>query len=373
MAPLTSATTTSGSCGFPLQDLAILDDIFECSICADLILEPLTLSCCGKSFCRSCLRNCLEMGAKQEFVPSCPSGCGNKMPLPLPAVNHMLQQVIQVLRPQDLARRRKERDESSDEIATPYGVLVSSGFEIGQEVAAAHQLHIKHRTVAHLGSRAVVLAGDLVAGRITVKFHERLDGRSECVHVLPLQIVPQLPASCGVSVGQRVLAAMNLYVGSTAIVWRGTEGVVECLTPDMLELRLTVQFSQRADGSSSKVNVTPMEITPFCILAGGFWPMQKVQAATDLYAGGKKIVRAGIPGIICARFSETRFSVKFDDREDGSDAMVNVTPEEVRLCPQSRKLVLVPKRPYKWPEYITLFIYGCSIACMAMLLKRLKK
>lgn len=281
----------------------------------------------------------------------------------------MLQQAIQALKPHELERRQAEQEEIVDETGDTEGTLISAGFSVGQEVVASQELQIKETTIAFLGSKAVVVAGDLVPGRVTVKFDERLDGKSQCVHVLPQEVVPQLPASCGVCVGERVVAAMDLFVGSTLIVWFGTQGVVECLTPQMQELRVTVQFTDRADGSSNRVNVTPAEITPYCMLAGGFWPMQRVQASSDLFAAGQKIVSAGMSGIICARFSETRFSVKFVAREDGSDAMVNVVPEEVRL--QTRHGLVGSGQPWSCTKAVLL--YGFSMACVLLLLRRRRK
>lgn len=291
------------------------------------------------------------------------------MPFKLPSISRVLQQTLQVLKPEDLERRQREQEETAEDVSE---VLTSAGLVVGQEVAASHVLQIKGSTVAQLGSKAVVVAGDLVPGRITAKFDERLDGGSQCVHVLPSEIVQQLPAGCGLCIGERVVAAMDLFVGPTLLVRLGTTGIVECLTPNMMDLRVTVQFSERLDGSFNKVNVTPAEITPYCMLAGGFWPMQRVQSSSDLFAAGTMIVKAGVGGIICARYSETRFSVKFDQREDGSDAMVNVVPDEVIL--KNGAVTKLVARPMRLEVRVSLqdivIMCGCSLVCAGFLFRR---
>lgn len=292
----------------------------------------------------------------------------------------MLQQVIQVLYPHDLERRQSDEEDIADELNDSAGTLAAAGFKPGDDVAASQELRIKDKIIAHLGSKAVVVAGDLVHGRITVKFDERLDGSTTVAHVLPSEIVPQLPATSGVAVGDRIVAAKDLYAGSICIVRHGTHGVIERQSRD--EIRMIVQFTERNDGTNNKVSLMPHEITPYCMLAGGFWPLQRVQAARDLYAADKKLIRAGMSGIICARFSETRFSVKFDEREDNCEALVNVVPQEVIPIPieDSSKLfqvhaadseASVSSSPTCGTQSVLLF--GCSIALSAVLLARVRQ
>lgn len=303
----------------PLDDDAT-DDLLECGICSDLIFEPVTLGCCGKSFCRACLHKCLQQ-AKAEFTPQCPGGCGEKLPYRLPPNSKMLQHILAHFKPDELERRRGEAAED----AAREQEELPGGFTFFQEVAASRDLVINHAIVAAFGARGIVVcAGG--EGRICVKFDAYTDGRESCIRVSPCEILPQLPVAMGFTIGQRVVAAHNLMFGSEVGVRFGVRGNI---TQRFGADRLTVQFDERTDGSRNCVNVLPREIRRHRIMPFGFELGQRVAAAKDLFAENVLLVRSGTHGVIRDEYGDTRLSVKFDERADGLDHMVNVTFQEI--------------------------------------------
>jgi len=61
---------------------------------------------------------------------------------------------------------------------------------------------------------------------------------------------------------------------------------------------------------------------------GGFRPWQEVAANRDVIFGTKLGVRQGTPGVVIGDFTDgLHVTVKFDEREDGSELCVNVLPE----------------------------------------------
>jgi len=298
------------------------EDTFDCSICADLVLDPVTLPCCGQTFCRECLQCLLVTTAKNECTPRCP-GCNERISFRLPASSRLVQRAIEAWTPDELRRRQQEALEAQA------GCETAPDFVPGQEVAASQELRTGASIVAAFGSKGVVVSTQVRQGRITVKFDERVDGKESCLHVTPNQIMAQMPASAGTCVGQRVMASLDLIAGSTLLARFGAQGTVMGRSASASD-RITVQFDAREDGSPRPVDVLPFEIQPFQALAGGFWPAEHVYSARDLSTESRLLVKAGTSGVIRSRYSDTRLSVKFATREDGSEALVNVFPKD--LC-----------------------------------------
>eukprot|EP00929_Paragymnodinium_shiwhaense_P115004 TRINITY_DN83585_c0_g1_i1.p1 TRINITY_DN83585_c0_g1~~TRINITY_DN83585_c0_g1_i1.p1 ORF type:complete len:392 (-),score=79.62 TRINITY_DN83585_c0_g1_i1:183-1358(-) len=297
------------------------EELFACGICQDVVCEPTTLTCCGRSFCRTCLRSCMVSKAQVEAMPICPGGCGAKLPYRLPPVSRMIDEFVAATWKKRQQERLEELKQASEaEEAFP------GGFRPWQEVAAALDLLIGSNVVAAFGTRGIVVTRDIVPGRITVKFDELLDGRERCLHVQPREIVAQLPTRLGVSIGQRVYATADLMFGEAVGVRHGVQGSV--LGRHMSD-RLTVLFDERVDGQSLPVNVLPGEVKPWKIFAGGFLVGQEVKAKSDLICGGAVLVRKGVRGVVWSEYSDTRLCVQFDRREDGDASLVNVTPGEI--------------------------------------------
>mmetsp|Transcript_24235 Transcript_24235/g.53816 ORF Transcript_24235/g.53816 Transcript_24235/m.53816 type:complete len:322 (-) Transcript_24235:168-1133(-) len=309
----------------PLADV-LPEDAFACGICTELALSPVTLTCCGRSFCRECLHRCLHQAAVQGVLPDCPRGCGSKVPSRLPATSKMIEEAIEALFPEELERRRAEAGEDEESEETP------GNFSVGDEIVASRNLMIGSDIVASFGTRGAVVATRAVPGRLSVKFDENTDGTRRCIHVLPNEVMHQLPPAYRVCIAQRVFAVRDLVCGDQVIVRFGVQGTVLGPHPPN---RIMVQFDTRADGNDNglrrpgAVNVTQDEIQPWRVLSGGFWPGARVKASRCLYANDRIIVNDGVTGIVRQEFSETRLTVQFDQRADGSDAMVNVTAAEI--------------------------------------------
>mmetsp|Transcript_139972 Transcript_139972/g.390209 ORF Transcript_139972/g.390209 Transcript_139972/m.390209 type:complete len:341 (-) Transcript_139972:169-1191(-) len=329
------------------------EDFFECGICKDLLLDPVTLSCCGKSFCQDCLRQCLRAAAKTG-VARCPAGCGQIVPFRLPAPSQLLQRCLEALEPEALARRREaaaeleaEEAEAEPGEAEAGGAEVGAGdppvaaaadglpggFQVWEEVAASRDLTVGDRIVAVWGTPGVVLGpAERTPDRIEVIFDERTDFARSSLNVRPFELERQLPAHFGVRIAQPVVATKDLFCGPTLLARLGSRGVVRCRHS---EERATVQFDQRADGSELPVNVHFSEVTPQRTLLGGYRVGQRVAASQDLFSGNTLMVHSGTLGSVCCEYSDARLTVKFDSRADGSSCGVNLTLAELRpLTPE---------------------------------------
>merc|ERR1719262_2162407 len=86
-------------------------ELFSCGICDDVMLDPTTLGCCGRSFCRRCLRQWTRTSVHSAGIPRCPGGCAQKLPFRLPARSHALRTAIEQLLPKRLERRKKDDEE----------------------------------------------------------------------------------------------------------------------------------------------------------------------------------------------------------------------------------------------------------------------
>mmetsp|Transcript_71817 Transcript_71817/g.162983 ORF Transcript_71817/g.162983 Transcript_71817/m.162983 type:complete len:311 (-) Transcript_71817:57-989(-) len=295
------------------------EDLFECSICRNVFYDPVTVSCCSKSFCRGCLRRCLIQAADAASRARCPGGCNQLLPLRLPPRSYTLQRCLEALVPEELRRREEEEAEGDEEEQIP------GGFRAWQEVVAALDLKVGEQIIVAHGMPGVVIGRS--EDRVKVVFDERVDFFRNAVRVTPGEIAPQLPPNTGVRIAQRVVASHNLMDHTSLIVRAGTIGTV--LHPFGAD-RVTVQFDTRSDGSTLPVNTLFSEVQPWRKLLGGYDVGQRVAASRDLQMGPTVIVQEGVPGTVTGEYSDTRLTVQFDRRADGSNGGVNLMVEEIR-------------------------------------------
>lgn len=304
----------------PSDDLD--DDVdWPCELCQDLLFEPVTLPCCGTSFCQSCIRQWVITKLDEGASVRCPAAaCSKVISWRLPAVSSTLCRTLEALVPMQVERRRQEQE------AEP---AILGGFTAWQEVVAARDLKSGSTLLAAFGTKGVVLCNHTCDGcaesnKVKVKFDLVLIGNGT-VNVSPHEIVPQLSESFGFKIADVVAASRNLMVGDEVVAPFGTQGTVigaALGVPD----RLSVLF----EGKSHPFNVTVPEIT-FYMLVGGYRLAQRVQASKDLCTNGDTlIVRCSTPGTVMAQYSDTRLIVQFDDRADGSSLGVNVTVSEIK-------------------------------------------
>ena len=79
-----------------------MSSTFDCSICLRLMHEPATLPC-GHSFCKTCLRTCLEHSL---CCPTCRMDVPSEMAEP--QVNIALSEALEQLNPTEATARREE-------------------------------------------------------------------------------------------------------------------------------------------------------------------------------------------------------------------------------------------------------------------------
>mmetsp|Transcript_43190 Transcript_43190/g.99572 ORF Transcript_43190/g.99572 Transcript_43190/m.99572 type:complete len:314 (-) Transcript_43190:29-970(-) len=308
MVPAPSATATG-----------ITDDLLECNICTDVVYRPITLPCCGVTLCEHCARAHLAKQMTQAGVCLCPGGCNTKISPRLPAVSKMMQSIVEeVMSEEDLQRRREEAEEGNEPLP--------EGFLPWQEVAANKDLMSGDSMLAAFGTPGVIV-GAAADNRIRVKFDERLDSSDLCVDVLPGELRVQLPPSCGVRIGQRVVATGDLQAGERMLVRFSTKGTAMAVAH---EGRILVAFDEGADGNGAqRINVLPQEIAACRKLAGGFEVGDPVRSKQELRAGDRLLVKAGTSGVVVNEYSASRVSVRFDELEEGVEGLINVSPGEI--------------------------------------------
>mmetsp|Transcript_91969 Transcript_91969/g.268986 ORF Transcript_91969/g.268986 Transcript_91969/m.268986 type:complete len:311 (+) Transcript_91969:88-1020(+) len=299
---------------------ALSEDLFECGICKELLLDPVTLSCCGKSFCQGCLRDLL-LSVAETGVARCPAGCGRVVPFHLPPRSYVLQQCLEAGAAEEIARRRAA--EESEVAALP------GDFEAWEEVAASQDLTIRERIVVAYGTPGVLL-GSRREGRLEVVFDERTDFRHGSLHVQPFELLRQLPSHFGVRIGQRVVAVVELGNASQGTVFARVGAHGTALRRHG-EDRLVVQMEEtREDGSDLPLRVHYSEVMPSRTLLGGYRVGQHVQASLDLYQNETLLMRAGTTGVVHGEYSDVRLTVQFDGSADGSPRRLNVTVPEIQ-------------------------------------------
>jgi len=127
---------------------------------------------------------------------------------------------------------------------------------------------------------------------------------------------------------QEVVAAYDIYFGSRVGVRRGTPGILVGNLPG--SSLITVKFEKREDESELCVNIPPGGV--MAPLPGKFRLGQRVLAAFDLqcnHADPTISVRLATPGTIVGRLGDDHLAVSFDERLDGGEGPLGVSPQQV--------------------------------------------
>eukprot|EP00928_Gymnodinium_smaydae_P083970 TRINITY_DN6721_c0_g1_i1.p1 TRINITY_DN6721_c0_g1~~TRINITY_DN6721_c0_g1_i1.p1 ORF type:complete len:452 (+),score=99.80 TRINITY_DN6721_c0_g1_i1:50-1357(+) len=311
------------------EDIA---DLFECGICGDILLDPLTLPCCGKVFCTGCLRQWIRTSVRSSGLPQCPAGCPTKISFRLPAVSSAIQAAMERLIPMRLKQRREEEDEADEDdeiVPGKYG-----GFNAWQEVAAAVDIVFTRSNLPQIGVRkgtpGIVVDSNTDGRHVVVKFDRREDESELCVNVLPDALMEPLPG--GLRLGQRIVALCDLIVNTSVLVRLGTGGVIVGRhDADGIH----VLFDSRLDGQEGTVVVGYRTVQPQRPLVGGFHVGQEIQTAAELTVGTKIVAVAGARGTVLGEFSDCRITVSLAPSTNGDSEgeegvrCVNVMPPEI--------------------------------------------
>jgi len=323
-----------------------LRDLFACGVCGDLLFEPTTLSCCGRSFCRGCLRTWIRTNVLSAGVPRCPGGCGEKVPFRLPRVSASLQTAMEKLVPEAVEQRAREEAEDQAEAAEQVAGHTAQleGFKPWQDVCTAYPILFGGRVGVPIGTPGVLIGPHTDYKHVIVKFDHREDGSDLCVHVLAKALIHPLPS--GFRLGQQVVTKFDLMKSETEVGVRfGAVGTIlgiapqkEGEQPEGTE-RLLVRF---VGGPEDKVGLTfavgPSDFTPYRTLVGSYHLAAKVFAASDLIVSDKVAVPCGTRGIVQSEYSATRLTVAFDlperppmeEQQAPRQRLFNVTPTEIR-------------------------------------------
>eukprot|EP00405_Crypthecodinium_cohnii_P024553 CAMPEP_0206497102 /NCGR_PEP_ID=MMETSP0324_2-20121206/49933_1 /ASSEMBLY_ACC=CAM_ASM_000836 /TAXON_ID=2866 /ORGANISM="Crypthecodinium cohnii, Strain Seligo" /LENGTH=318 /DNA_ID=CAMNT_0053982503 /DNA_START=118 /DNA_END=1074 /DNA_ORIENTATION=- len=309
---------------------SLLDEL-ECGLCSDALYKPVALPCCGKLYCQTCIESWQLTRTREGIKLRCPvETCGDHLPLRRFPVVGMLQALLESQEPDEMERRRVESESDTQAIAEAAHLeRAVEPYQLWMDVFATRELKSGAKTLVNQFVPGVVV-GFNKEGRITVKFHTRVDSRNACVDVLPAEIRPQLPARLGLKAGDEVAAIRDLSTVVGKTIHFGTPGVVFGTVPDPVqtgEQRLDVRFEQFEEGRKAAVFVKVDEVHPRRFM--GFEVAQRVRATRDLRGGEVLFVKQGTTGTVVGAYSDTRVTVRFDSREDGSMANINAMLDEV--------------------------------------------
>lgn len=304
-------------------------EVFACGICEDILLDPVTVSCCGRSFCRSCLQTWIKVNVRSTGIPRCPGGCAQKISFRLPKQSITLRTAVEQLFPKRLEERRKEEADAEEEICV-------GGFKPWEEVAASRDVLFANSALGvRQGTPGIVVDNFSDGVHLTVKFDEREDGSDLCVNVIPEVLMHPLPG--GLRLGQRVVATVELILTPAMRIRLGGVGsIIGAGGGD----RITVLFepppcppSELEEQQNSfpyfPVSVSTRDIVPHRLLVGGFSIAQKVQSSCPLMVGTQTLVPTGCRGTVLGEFSDTRLTVLFENSEDNPGCF-NILPHEIR-------------------------------------------
>ena len=99
--------------------------------------------CCGRSFCKECLRLWIKVQAQQGGCPRCPGGCTQKLPFRLPKHSVALRKAMEQLVPESLALRMQEAEEEPvclGGLKAVLEIVVHRCVQAWQEVAASRDI-----------------------------------------------------------------------------------------------------------------------------------------------------------------------------------------------------------------------------------------
>eukprot|EP00929_Paragymnodinium_shiwhaense_P048771 TRINITY_DN24619_c0_g2_i2.p1 TRINITY_DN24619_c0_g2~~TRINITY_DN24619_c0_g2_i2.p1 ORF type:complete len:401 (+),score=61.07 TRINITY_DN24619_c0_g2_i2:88-1290(+) len=299
---------------------------FSCGLCKKLLFEPTSLSCCGSSFCRRCLRRWIESSVHDVGVPRCPSGgdCNCKLPVRLPGKSHALIAAMEQMMPDRYEDRKRQLAEEENAAASEQLERIG-GFMPWQEVAAVTDIIFNNKVGVRRGTHGILI-GDTADGRhLTVRFDGREDRSELCVNVLPEALMDPLPGSF--RLGQQVMALHDLVLDGRVGVKLGTKGTVmgRCSAD-----RVTVLFQKLEDSLQGALGVHVKEISTVRPLVGGYQLAQHVQPVRDLVVSGRVVAKMGSRGIVVGEYSEARLTVAFDGSSSDTHQLFNVLPLEVQ-------------------------------------------
>lgn len=251
-----------------------------------------------------------------------------------------------------------EREAQADDVR----LMIAGGFKRGETVLAAKDLRVKGIVVVKQNVLGTVVGQSATdpAGRVTVAFGRREDGRSNNLNVVPAEI-QHMPCTGGLVPGDRVAALRQLLV-----VPKGAQGIVvgpSCSQSSRVAVRFQAVESREGDAGDTVssceevvLHVEPEDLKVLNAvaedvddaekpekeddtedsgpaLAGGYNRGDAVTASRDLRVGGKVVVRANILGTVVGPSTQDpwkRITVAFSWREDGKSNNLNVIASEIR-------------------------------------------
>jgi len=220
--------------------------------------------------------------------------------------------------------------EESDDIRRV--CLEAQSFQCGDSVVAARDLRVRGRTVVRQGGCGYVVGPAASTGRVCVQFEQREDLSDNRLNCLPDELKHSLVG--GLQVGARIYTARSLQASHGGEVPVGTLGTVvgPARSSGSPCRRLLVRLPVDSQGNFEAIACDPDDIES--TIAGNFRRGNAVIATRDLRVGGQVVVREGVLGTVVGPSSsdaQSRVTVSFSYREDGSRNRLNCIVNEIRL------------------------------------------